>query len=282
MMAMTQTAPAPDLLQLPWSLRLLRRLPLPRKLGLLERLFGARLAEVGVAWVSCANGLVWKLDLSESSQRWCVFGDYEGAIQMNWIRAWLSGGGDVVDSGASIGQMLMYFTLVPGVTVHAFEPTQASAEWLAECVQRAALMSVRQVRAGLSDCSGDREILSYGSKSTMHLDYYVNRKLARETIRTLRLDDYLAEQRVERVRLWKLDVETHEPEALAGAADSLAARRIDAILIEVSSGTFATVKSQLASAGYGLHRIEAGGLARVESLPRPGTFNLLALPVRGH
>ncbi len=56
----------PDSISLPATLRLLRGLPLPRKLGLLEKFYGKELAALGIATVSCANGHVWILDLGSS------------------------------------------------------------------------------------------------------------------------------------------------------------------------------------------------------------------------
>jgi predicted nuclease of predicted toxin-antitoxin system len=46
-------------IHLPPTLRVLRRLPMPRKLGLLERLYGSRLAREEFAWVEASNGVVW-------------------------------------------------------------------------------------------------------------------------------------------------------------------------------------------------------------------------------
>lgn len=102
---------------LPWLLRFLRRLPIPRKLGVLERFFGNSIKGLGVCWAETAEGLLWKLNLADPCDRWMVFGDYEGAVQMRWIRRWLVCGGDVVDSGTNIGQMLMYFSRFDHVRV---------------------------------------------------------------------------------------------------------------------------------------------------------------------
>ena len=55
----------PNPISLPWTLCLLRGLPLPRKLGLLEKLYGNDLAAYGITTVSCANGHVWTLDFRE-------------------------------------------------------------------------------------------------------------------------------------------------------------------------------------------------------------------------
>ena len=94
----------------------------------------------------------------------------------------------------------------------------------------------------------------------------------------IRLDDFLREQRIDRLRFWKLDVEYHEPEALAGASRILRAKAIDAILIELSHVTFDAVKAQLASVGYRLWRLDRRGLTRTDTLPGSGTYNLVAMP----
>jgi len=52
---------------LPFGLAFLRALPLPRKLGFLERIYGQKLSSLGVATVSLSNGFVWKLDLYGSN-----------------------------------------------------------------------------------------------------------------------------------------------------------------------------------------------------------------------
>lgn len=265
-------------LELPWLLRLLRRLPVPHKLGLLERIYGRQLGRVGTRWVECANGVTWKLDLTDSSQRWCVLGDYEGSLQMNWLRSWLANGGAVVDSGASIGQMIIYLAPIRGVSIHAFEPTRASREWLSECVQRNNFENVQVLPWGLSDDMSRRMILSLGSRSTLRMEGNSRLCTSKEEIDLVRLDDYAANRSIERLRLWKLDVEYHECEALTGAQRMLETRAIDAILIEVSHVTFEMVKERLARARYSLWRLCRGGREPVDSLPALGTYNLLALP----
>ncbi len=71
-----------DPISIPSSLCLLRGLPLPRKLGLLEKFYGKALTAPGITTVCCASGHVWILDLREVTHRWLVYGDYEGPHQM--------------------------------------------------------------------------------------------------------------------------------------------------------------------------------------------------------
>jgi FkbM family methyltransferase len=266
--------------KLPLLLRLMQRIDFPHKLGICERLFGKKLSRSGTRWVQCANGVFWKLDLSNSSHRWCVFGDYEGASQMRWVRQWLKDGGHAVDSGANIGQMTLSMLPLEGVTIHAFEPTKSAGDWLEYCVHASALSKVRLIRSGLSSQPGRMAIQLDGARSTLRMDWYRNAGLETETVELIRLDDYLKKVGVSSVRLWKLDVEGHELEALAGASLSLDRKAIDAILIEVSESTFDDVKSFLAQKRYELFEISGtGSLGKFVGAVKHN-FNLVAIPRR--
>lgn len=266
-------------LRLPLALRLVQRIDFPHKLGACERLFGKRLQRSGICWVRCANGILWKLDLADSSHRWCVYGDYEGASQMRWIRHWLKDGGHVVDSGANIGQMTLSFLPLGDFTIHAFEPTRLAGDWLESCIRANALKNVRLVRSGLSSHSAKLPIQLNGPRSTLHLDWYRDHGLQTETVDLIPLDDYLKQLGISHVRLWKLDVEGHELEALSGASQALARRVIDAILIEVSRSTFEPVKALLRGTGNGLHSILRDGSTRPFDGTLSHTSNLVAMPV---
>jgi FkbM family methyltransferase len=270
--------PLDEPLRLTWALRALRKLHFPRKLGICERLFGKTLSASGVKWVETSNGLVWKLDLADASHRWCVYGDYEGAAQMNSIRRWLSGGGDVIDSGANIGQMTLYFALAVGCTVHAFEPTHGARSWLASCIDRNALRNVRIVGAGLSGHAASVPIQLDGARSTMHLDWYAGKNLKTEQIEVIRLDDYAAEQGIERIRFWKLDTEGHELEGLLGASRLLASRRIDVILVEVRQANLAPIRDYLLRFGYKLYRQQGSRITLFDGQVLAGHANLIARP----
>lgn len=145
----------PPMQPLPTSLRFLRSLPLPHKLGLLERIFGKSLSQYGVCFVEVYNGIYWQLDLTDSCQRWIIYGDYEGSNQMAWLKGWLSKGGNVVDSGANIGQMLLNLAPLRNVSIFAFEPLPFAADWLDRCLVNYPEWGVEVVRLGLSDHHGE-------------------------------------------------------------------------------------------------------------------------------
>lgn len=262
---------------------MLRRLPLPRKLGLLETLYGKKLSALGVQTVSCANGHVWTLDLREVTHRWLVYGDYEGPLQMNWLRQWLSGGGVFVDSGANIGQYVLSLSHLPGVQTFAFEPVSHERQWLETCLLRYPEWSVEIAPLALGADRRQLNIRVAGGKSTFRQDWYENQRLDEELISMTTLDIYAAENNIQRIRLWKLDMEGYEPQALAGAQALLAQRRIDALLIEAQTSTIPAIKKNLAIGNYNLFQIQSSGqLVPVADWIESRAFegNLIALPVQ--
>ena len=94
----------------------------PHKLGILEKVYGQIFAQKGISGVRTLNGIIRKMNWGHSSHRWIVYGDYEGTLQMNWIRSWLARGGVFVDSGANIGQMLLNVAPLHSVRVLAVQP----------------------------------------------------------------------------------------------------------------------------------------------------------------
>jgi hypothetical protein len=107
------------------------------------------------------------------------------------------------------------------------------------------------------------------------MDWYGGRRLQTIQIRTTTLDAFTEAQGITSIRLWKLDVEGHELEALRGARRLLLEKRIEAILIEVSSDP---PLPYLREAGYRVGRIDSRGRWRpVSSHAFRG--NCVALPI---
>lgn len=270
---------------LPIGLRVLRRcFPFPHKLGVLERIYGRALSQHGVAWVRTAPGPLWKLDLRNSSHRWMVFGDYEGPTGMNWLRQWLAPGGVVVDSGANIGQTVAYFGPLVGVHVFAFEPFAEASEWLKQCLARQTNWHVEVVSAGLHDASGSLQLLipdfawEIGAQATLQSDWYGDRVKRYVSIAVLRLDEFLKQRNVDRVRLWKLDVEGWEIHALTGARAALARHAIDAVYIEVGPDQLLGVREIADDTGYTIFRLDQQGKLALQRGGLERTMNLIMLP----
>lgn len=263
--------------RLSWPLRFLRQLPFPRKLGVLERLFGWQLSKHGVAWVETQRGAIWKLNLLDVCHRWIVYGDYEGPVQMNWITSWLCGGGVVVDSGANVGEMAIYFSALDDIDLLCVEPVPENHAWLAECVSVNNLSNTRLINVALGSCEGFSEMQVDEGRSTMRLEWYSKKEFERDRVRVTTMDILARDYKLQRIRLWKLDVEGWEVPAIEGADVLLREKRIDAILVEATPYSFPDIQKALAVRGYQLGRISANGIVRVDSAPGHG--NLVATPI---
>lgn len=268
----------PIVVPLPRLLRLLRTYEYPRKLGIMERMFGKSLAKYGICWVECSNGIIWKLNLADSCHRWIVYGFYEGNIQIPWAITHLGCGGVYVDSGANIGQWLLYMASMPNVKTIAIEPVKSERLWLTECLAQQAQWDVSTLDCGLGAQAKSVDIQCAGAQSTTNLDWYVGKGLKITSIRLERLDDLLKKNGVESVRLWKLDVEGGELEAIKGAEQYLKEKKIEALIFECHPKNFTLTSEYLRSNGYQIYTIEKSGPAKYVGERLTRTKNLLSLP----
>lgn len=221
---------------LPFSLSLLQPIDFPHKLGICERLFGQAIAPLGICWVKTGSGLVWKLDLANPTHRWIVYGKYEGAAFMNWARKFLPSNGVVIDSGASIGQMLLYLAqYVPRGKVLAFEPFPEAAAWLQECLDFYPHLPVEIICSGLASAPGQVYLQDIGEEAGHGACSQVSSSGI--PIQTVRLADELVTRNITQVDLWCLDVEGYELPALRGAEPLLKSQSIRALYIELSDLT---------------------------------------------
>jgi FkbM family methyltransferase len=108
--------------------------------------------------------------------------------------------------------------------VHAFEPTSSSFAYLSERFKDSELVSTNRI--ALSDQSGEREFFvvgnMVGTDSLLRID-----GATIENVPTLRLDDFLAEERIDHVLFVKSDTEGHDLNTLRGAAETFQHGRVD-------------------------------------------------------
>jgi len=240
----------PTELRLPIGLRVLRRLAFPKKLGILGKLYSKFLAGIGVAWVRSNAGPVWKLDLRNSTHRWIVFGDYEGPGFISWAKKWVQEDSVVVDSGANIGQVLLY--LAPKIKTGkymAFEPFPPAREWLNECLQRYPEWLVKVEDYGLGKKVGTASLAGqWGGDAAV--GSHTELQPGGGEIRMTTLDQYAEENSLNKIRLWKLDMEGGEEAALQGARALLKKQAIEALILETDPERFNSVAKMLETFGY--------------------------------
>lgn len=250
------------MLGLPLFLRALQRLEFPKKLGICERLFAKSLSQYGISWVQTAAGLRWKLDLTNATHRWIVYGKYEGAPFLDWARHHLPEDGIIVDSGANIGQMLLYFAQwVPQGHVFAIEPGEHQADWLSECLRANLQLPVTLIRIGLGEIPQNAFLRETGTPDR-HGSWSQVSQTEGEPIQITPLHEILESHLVERVDLWKLDVEGHEIPALKGAESWLGAHKIRAVYVELDGDNGRRIIRYLGELGYQLHVFQRNGRLR--------------------
>lgn len=178
-------------------------------------------------------GYDMRLDLAEAIQRWIYLGAFEPQ-ETAVVRRWLRPGMTFVDVGANVG----YFTLLaasrvgPEGRVFSVEHSPYAFERLTDTVRTNRLSHVQAFRMGLSSAAGELPLYVPPASDGFHSPTMSAGWETSVTVPVRRLDDSLDEWGVESVDLMKLDVEGHESHILEGAAASLAAGRIRAVLVE--------------------------------------------------
>lgn len=182
---------------------------------------------------------------------------------MHVIASCLRPGDVFVDAGASVGQMTFHAARAVGPTgrVLAFEPAPERYEDLVDGIAINDLANVTPIAAGLAALPGELRLFLRGSPSMM------DQQRSENTVTVLvhRLDDVLAEQRVDRVRFLKIDVEGLEPEVLLGATRALHAAEPPIICYEHGIYRHSTPVTEILPAGYRLYQL-AGTAHRVSKL----------------
>jgi FkbM family methyltransferase len=207
---------------------------------------------------------------------------------VKWIRNWLKEGGVIVDSGANIGQMLIYYLLSPDTQILCIEPVPKCVDWLIECINAGGYEDRVTVARLLLDASeGVTELKvagegDTGEWSTVHTQWF--KRLNTETIEcdATTFDNLILNSRLSSVRFWKLDVEGAELRALTGARHSLKEGAVEALLVEIIQENSFAVNQLLNEFGYVAHRIKASGIPEIISIEKNCSNlvgNCLYLPI---
>jgi FkbM family methyltransferase len=202
------------------------------------------------------------------------------------VTALVEKGSVCADVGANMGVYTFLFGSLVGETgrVVAFEPNP----FYASLVEQSIALNGWQARANvdrraLSERSG--EDLSFflstnpensGTSSLVNHGVYLNES-HRIEVRTVTLDDYVGQHAIERLSVVKIDVERAEDRVLAGMGGLLGARRVDYLIVEMSSqsGAHRTLEGH----GYECFSLDATrrALVPVAQLPRDSFGDYVAV-----
>lgn len=186
----------------------------------------------------------------------------------------LGDGMTVFDVGAHVGDLSLLFSGLVGTgTVHAFEPAPAAFGALRSALAEAQAANVTANPLAVSDRPGTVRLNCYDGPfqafTTMAdrplADYGVDAGPVRPVaVEATTLDAYCRAKGVDRIDLLKIDVEGAELQALRGARELLAAKRIGCVAFEFGQTTFDMGNSPKAIAdlfrahGYRLSNLVAG------------------------
>jgi len=199
------------------------------------------------------------------------------------IRQCLRSGDTFVDGGASVGLMTLFAARCVGPTgrVLAFEPHPDRYEDLCAGIGFGSFSNVIPLRNGLGDEAATLEL--YESVSPSMIDR-TGRMVAEVSVQTL--DSVLARERIDAVRMLKLDIEGFEGRALKGAIGLLGGESPPIVCFE--HGVFADREDPLAvlegvGAGYAWFQLSrtkshASDLRRVERSRLRRHDNVFAIP----
>jgi FkbM family methyltransferase len=217
----------------------------------------------------------------ENDLFWKGLDGYEERESLRWWIRLCEHAEVIVDAGANTGLFsLVAKSVNPRSLVYAFEPIERIHRRLRENAELNHY-DIRCIPLALSDYRGEGW---YFDTMTDHLySATVNRNIQaadtygeRKPLKTTTLDDFVREERLGRLDLIKIDVETHEPEVLLGFAVNLRNLLPD-MIIEVLNQEVATrlgdILSPLAYLFYDLD--EVNGVKRVPGLMRPSFRNVL-------
>jgi FkbM family methyltransferase len=164
------------------------------------------------------------------------------------------------DVGANIGLYShLCAALFPDAEVHAFEPTPDIAA-ISRSIAKANDLSVQVIEAAVSDGSGTADLhLSQTSDASNSLVEGFKESHGSVTVQRIRLDDY-RERTDSAPAVLKIDVETHEPEVLAGAMEIIANDR-PYVVIEVlrrrGTDQGEAIQAAFDGLGYSFHPLTA-------------------------
>ncbi|MEO1655541.1 MAG: FkbM family methyltransferase, partial [Bacteroidota bacterium] len=197
-----------------------------------------------VAWMYLPNG--FKLYLSPKDQYGPsyhvlnegknAFEEYEKSSKEALDAHLPSKGGVLLDIGANVGLYSFYFLQKKvDLSVYAFEPNPIGMTCMQNTIKANNLSSIDLIAKGLSNQKDNSKLylsnLNQGNHSLRADMIDVNKGVKTVDIETLRLDDWMAEVKPEKVDALKIDVEGWEFQVLDGARKFLRKYR-PSLLIE--------------------------------------------------
>lgn len=187
----------------------------------------------------------------------------------------------VFDIGANTG---VYSLIAKAInnsnTVHAFDPVKRVFEKLTQNIHlNNFIIGAHQL--ALSNQSGEAFVFDIVAEHTYSVTVNKNLHLPTEKvnkvkIKTLRLDEFIEQNNIEKIELMKIDVETHEPEVLQGMGKYLKIFK-PTLLIEILNDEIANeIQGLISDIDYLYFNLnEKGDIKKVANLSKSDYHNFL-------
>ena len=189
----------------------------------------------------------------------------------------------IFDIGAYTGlYALCSASLNPNAKIYSFEPMEHNFNLLNKNIQLNNYTNITSIKKACSNIT-DKAIVYTEKNTTLTTSVTVNKSLFHEEkeldivpIETVRLDEYIKNEKIEGLDLIKIDVETHEHEVLLGMGD-LIQKYKPTFLIEVLNDEVAkNIESIIEGMNYIYFDIdEINEIKRVDSIKKSSHFNYL-------
>ena len=179
----------------------------------------------------------------------------------SFLNAYLRPGDVFLDIGANVGLYTIAAAHIVGTSgcVHAFEPCSQTFARLEENVRLNGLSTVSCHRVALSDSNAEAELslAKDGFDAWNSLGKpYMGESGGSETVRTVTLDSFVSEQRLEgRITAMKIDVEGWENQVLTGAEKLLGAANAPVLCVEFTEEAAQLAGSSCAALYHTLVRL---------------------------
>jgi FkbM family methyltransferase len=243
------------------------------------------------------KGIVYQVDLSEGVDlSLFLFGSFQDHVtSQKYVQ--LEDDAVIFDVGANIGGMALRFAQqVPRGHVYAFEPTDFAFSKLLNnlSLNPHLAKAITAVQLFLSDQTASRhQIQAYaswkvdGSASNAHRLHGGMLKSAR-SVAAVTLDDYCANNGIDRVDLIKIDTDGHELSVLKGAWRTVAKNRpyiifeIGLYVLQEQHIAFEQIYEYFAEYGYHLFDTRGGQGITLQNfsyrIPERSTTDIIAVP----
>lgn len=139
----------------------------------------------------------------------------------------------ILDVGGNIGLASYYFSQYAKV-VHTFEPATEHFAVLKHQIEFNKLTNVIPHQLAVSNTDGEADFFLAQNKTMHSLNPAPGFNTgAKEKVKTIRLDTFLAQEKIDHVDFMKLDVEGEEANIICGDGFQEAASKIDIVFIEI-------------------------------------------------